>query len=33
MMNPEGIKEEKTKKIMGKLKAMAGGGEESVLRW
>jgi len=31
-MNPEGIKEEKTKKIMGKLKAMAGGGEESVLR-
>ena len=27
-MNPEGIKEEKTKKTMGKLKAMAGGGEE-----
>ena len=31
-MNPEGINEEKTKKTMGKLKAMAGGGEESVLR-
>ena len=31
-MKPAGTKEEKTKKTMEKLEAMAGGGEESVLR-